>query len=448
MKYDPDDPRLTAYLLGELDEKERAALKAELAASETLRNELDEIRRTMTAVEQELESEPQFTLLDEQRDRIRRQFEFQRKRNHGRMKWFAAGGLSAAACLLLVVLLTSKQRTQEPQSPAEVALVRPATDTRVPEMPPPARTAGASEGKRSFETGKESQSAATIVDRRQSENVRGKWREGTVAANVPPSSADAVSPSVRDRFADSSGKATPESRNIAERADRPAAAPQQVNSGILAGVIGQDEKNKELKREEAQQRLNKSVATPAEDRSALASEAEAASKKLLLVGQGNAGMGAGIGGGFAAGRASKASPVPAGHKVLLARSELHVKLAPGVEKLNWVIGVQAAAVTEAELSVMQVRYSDQSLKQLSDWPSAGMSIAAGLIEINAGVDSPGGLLVYVRAPAKTRVVVESLGKAVVDMQLSESLLVRNGVLLQERVEGLQSLLKPAMFSGK
>ena len=45
MTYDPDDPRLTAYALGELDEHERRDMEALLAENEEARSYIDEVRQ-------------------------------------------------------------------------------------------------------------------------------------------------------------------------------------------------------------------------------------------------------------------------------------------------------------------------------------------------------------------------------------------------------------------
>ncbi|UCE60967.1 MAG: von Willebrand factor type A domain-containing protein [Phycisphaerales bacterium] len=70
MSYDPNDWRLTAYVLGELDEKERADVEAMLAESEEARRAVEEIRRTTGLVEDELQKEPVLALTGEQRKAI------------------------------------------------------------------------------------------------------------------------------------------------------------------------------------------------------------------------------------------------------------------------------------------------------------------------------------------------------------------------------------------
>mgnify|MGYP003331755253 FL=1 len=54
----PDDPRLTAFALGELDGDERAAVSAAIAASPDLQAVVDEIRATAAQLESALAAEP------------------------------------------------------------------------------------------------------------------------------------------------------------------------------------------------------------------------------------------------------------------------------------------------------------------------------------------------------------------------------------------------------
>jgi len=57
MKITPDDPRLTAYALGELDPAERAAIEAELEKSFALQQAVEEIRETATVLKTKLAEE-------------------------------------------------------------------------------------------------------------------------------------------------------------------------------------------------------------------------------------------------------------------------------------------------------------------------------------------------------------------------------------------------------
>jgi secreted protein with Ig-like and vWFA domain/anti-sigma-K factor RskA len=68
----PDDPRLTAYVLGELDDADRAAVDAALAADPECRQAVEELRQTTAVLFEALQSEPVPALSDAQRTEIRR----------------------------------------------------------------------------------------------------------------------------------------------------------------------------------------------------------------------------------------------------------------------------------------------------------------------------------------------------------------------------------------
>jgi hypothetical protein len=65
-----DDPRLTAYVLGELDGIERAEIEAALAASPEMQAEVDSIRQTAELFDESLQSEEAPALTNEQREAI------------------------------------------------------------------------------------------------------------------------------------------------------------------------------------------------------------------------------------------------------------------------------------------------------------------------------------------------------------------------------------------
>ncbi len=62
-----DDPRLTAYALGELDEFEREEIEAELKTDEAARQEVERIRRAAGILQEKLDAEPCPRLAPEQR---------------------------------------------------------------------------------------------------------------------------------------------------------------------------------------------------------------------------------------------------------------------------------------------------------------------------------------------------------------------------------------------
>ena len=71
MKIDANDPKWTAYALGEItDEKERAEIESILKESAEMRQMVEEIRETAGLLTTELQAEPAFNLTQAQRDRI------------------------------------------------------------------------------------------------------------------------------------------------------------------------------------------------------------------------------------------------------------------------------------------------------------------------------------------------------------------------------------------
>ncbi len=113
MKIDPTDPKLTAYALGELDEKERAAVEA--ALDDQARAEADKIRATAQLLKQELANEPCPALDKSQREKIEsaamspanKIIPFRSKK----FRWTV--GLAAAAAIALMVGLPMLQSSRE-----------------------------------------------------------------------------------------------------------------------------------------------------------------------------------------------------------------------------------------------------------------------------------------------------------------------------------------------
>jgi Ca-activated chloride channel family protein len=102
MTIDLDDPRLTAYALGELaDEGESAEVEAFLSRSEDARRRVEDIRKTASLLRNELAAEPSMELTGVQRERIDRSLE-KRPRTGPLLLWMAA-----AAVVLLGVSVAS-----------------------------------------------------------------------------------------------------------------------------------------------------------------------------------------------------------------------------------------------------------------------------------------------------------------------------------------------------
>ncbi len=140
-----DDPRLTAYALGELDdERERIEVELFVANSGEARELVAEIRETASTLRAELGAEPLVGLSEQHLHRIEARLN---KKPRGRvMIW-----LGAAAAVLCGVLLTSQFRfdtapaveapappTPTPGSPIAESLTTPPTPLNVPPPTPSA----------------------------------------------------------------------------------------------------------------------------------------------------------------------------------------------------------------------------------------------------------------------------------------------------------------------
>jgi Ca-activated chloride channel homolog len=113
MKKEFQEQKLTAYLLGELDEAESREVERILEASESARRELDELRETIGILAQGLQSEilltPPETLDDIRRAAVEERIEAAGSKTGPSKSFFSSSwiwGLSAAASLLLVALLS------------------------------------------------------------------------------------------------------------------------------------------------------------------------------------------------------------------------------------------------------------------------------------------------------------------------------------------------------
>ena len=104
MKFDPNDSKWTAYVLNELNDRERAAVEQEIAAHPEARKLVDEIRETTGLLTAALTREPAIELTDVQKQRIELAAD---ERPSGRSIRFPVWGpvaLGAAAALVVAVL--------------------------------------------------------------------------------------------------------------------------------------------------------------------------------------------------------------------------------------------------------------------------------------------------------------------------------------------------------
>ena len=101
MTIDRNDPRLTAYVLNELDQAEKAAVEAALQESEKLRKEVGKIRQACGLLGESLLQEPDVGLKPEQIEQIEKAV---RPQETTRPWWFRPG-LPVAASVLLAAIL-------------------------------------------------------------------------------------------------------------------------------------------------------------------------------------------------------------------------------------------------------------------------------------------------------------------------------------------------------
>jgi Ca-activated chloride channel family protein len=99
MPFDPDDPRLTAFALGELDPAERAALEAEIAENPEALRTVAEICKTAAWLTEELKKEPAPKASPTQPREIERPLQVPSRRP---VRWMRALGAIAAAIIVLV----------------------------------------------------------------------------------------------------------------------------------------------------------------------------------------------------------------------------------------------------------------------------------------------------------------------------------------------------------
>ncbi|TVR12299.1 MAG: DUF3520 domain-containing protein [Planctomycetota bacterium] len=96
----PNDPRLTAFALGESDPQETDAIAAAVAADPALQAEVDAIRATAIELDQHFASQPAPRLDDQARERIQAAAQPRRP-----LPWIFGGVALAAAALALAVIL-------------------------------------------------------------------------------------------------------------------------------------------------------------------------------------------------------------------------------------------------------------------------------------------------------------------------------------------------------
>src|SRR5262245_23969306 len=115
-----DATKLTAYALGELDDAERAVFEAQVAASESARREVDEIKAAAALLKQAFGSAPRHELTLEQRQTIEAAAGKPPRRRWIRYTTLAAG-TAAAATLVFAVAMPSLMRARMARVPDGMA---------------------------------------------------------------------------------------------------------------------------------------------------------------------------------------------------------------------------------------------------------------------------------------------------------------------------------------
>ncbi len=138
MKIDANDPKWTAYALGEItDEKERAEIDSILEESEEMRRLVEDIRRTAGFLKEELRAEQPIGLTQAQRERI----EDKAGSGKGWFSWKPAWALATAAAAILMISIVAVRHfrqiepaSQNNQMAAVMPKELPATPQRQMEM--------------------------------------------------------------------------------------------------------------------------------------------------------------------------------------------------------------------------------------------------------------------------------------------------------------------------
>jgi Ca-activated chloride channel family protein len=121
MNFNPDDPKWTAYVLGEMEESDRAALELELESSGEAREFVEELRFAASMMKEGLAAERVLGLTPEQHTMVRASAGSRHEPRNGFKQWLSmparptmwAAGLVAASLLVAVTLTPSLLRSRQ-----------------------------------------------------------------------------------------------------------------------------------------------------------------------------------------------------------------------------------------------------------------------------------------------------------------------------------------------
>jgi hypothetical protein len=126
----PDDPKWTAYVLGELSEGERAQVEKELESSAPARDVVEEIRLTTAIIRERLAQEPSTTLSALQKQAITKAVST-RPKTRPVLRWAAAAGSIAAGVLIVIALSQPSLKLPLAGGSADLAPAPPSTPGQV-----------------------------------------------------------------------------------------------------------------------------------------------------------------------------------------------------------------------------------------------------------------------------------------------------------------------------
>ena len=144
MKINPNDPKWTAYVLGELDVEDRVAIEELLETSAEARALVEELRIATTMLKDELAVQSSVALSKAQRDAIRAATEPKVRRWTGMRIARWATGLAAAGLILAVAIVPSLLRSRQAANYGAPVLTvqnvpEPSTQVGRPVQQPPSR---------------------------------------------------------------------------------------------------------------------------------------------------------------------------------------------------------------------------------------------------------------------------------------------------------------------
>jgi Ca-activated chloride channel family protein len=186
-KLTPDDPRLTAYALGELNAAERAEIEAELDKSFACQQAVEEIRETAAALKKNLAAEELPEMTFAQQRKIENQLKQSAKPRTNWWKILFYGGLStAAACLIVAMLLPAMSGGKRKTEHVAFVEAQPAPQASAiaksqPEPQPNSTPSLNSEGQKQIQA-----EAPALSDATKSENAPATPQPSAVLAPTPP----------------------------------------------------------------------------------------------------------------------------------------------------------------------------------------------------------------------------------------------------------------------